>query len=163
MTYNWRVHLRNFLFANLTTKLVRNYYRLFWGVHVGENTRISLSAKLDKTNPNGLIIGKYTAITFGAAILTHDFVNMEHKQTKIGDYTFIGAHAVVMPGVTIGDHCIIAACSLVMRDVPSNTVVMGNPARTIEKDIMTGPWGIRLRDVAAGAPEDAATAELATV
>ncbi len=34
--------------------------------------------------------------------------------------------------------------SVVGRDVPSNSVVMGNPARVVEKDIVTGPWGIRL-------------------
>lgn len=50
----------------------------------------------------------------------------------------------MLPGVRVGDSVIVAGNSVVGRDVPSNTVVMGNPARVVEKDIVTGPWGIRL-------------------
>jgi len=49
-----------------------------------------------------------------------------------------------MPGITIGDNCIVAANSLVGRDVQPNCVVMGNPAKVVEQGIVTGEWGIRL-------------------
>ena len=136
-------------------------------MHIGPDCRISLSAKLDKANPDGIIIGRSTAITFGAAILSHDFVNNVHSQTRIGNYCFIGAHAVIMPGVTVGDHSIVAAGSIVMRDVQPHTVVMGNPARPIEQNIQTGRWGIRIRDPENVPPEvaisPAATPELKAV
>jgi acetyltransferase-like isoleucine patch superfamily enzyme len=48
-----------------------------------------------------------------------------------------------MPGVKIGDHCVVAAGTVVMRDVPSNSVIAGNPGRVLERDIQTGRFGIR--------------------
>jgi acetyltransferase-like isoleucine patch superfamily enzyme len=110
---------------------------------IGEGTSISLSAKLDKTNPRGVHIGRYTAISFGAAVLTHDWVNDRHLDVHIGDNCFIGAHAIVLPGVTIGDHCIVSAASVVVRDLPAGSFVAGNPARVLEKDVLTDKWGIR--------------------
>jgi acetyltransferase-like isoleucine patch superfamily enzyme len=83
-------------------------------------------------------------VTSGAAILTHDFVNRQHREVRIGRNCFIGYGAVVLPGVTIGDSVIVTANSVVGRDVPSNCVVMGNPARIVEQNIVTGAWGIRL-------------------
>ena len=50
----------------------------------------------------------------------------------------------MLPGVTIGDSVIVTANSVVGRDVASNCVVMGNPARVVENNIVTGAWGIRL-------------------
>lgn len=50
---------------------------------------------------------------------------------SIGDDVFIGTRAIVQKGVTIGDGSIVAAGSVVVRDVPPNTIVGGNPARPI--------------------------------
>lgn len=143
--YKMIVRLRTKLFSHVVTRLVRAYYNGVWGMDIGEGTRISMSAKLDKTNPTGIHIGAHSAITFGATVLTHDFVNQVHTDTYIGSHTFIGARAVIMPGIRIGDHCIVAPASLVMRNVPSGSVVMGNPARVIEQNIETGRLGQRLR------------------
>jgi acetyltransferase-like isoleucine patch superfamily enzyme len=110
---------------------------------IGEGTAISFSARLDKTNPRGLHIGKYTVVTFGAAILTHDHVNNRNRDVHIGDNCFIGAHSIILPGVTIGDHCIIAAASIVVRDVPAGSLVTGNPARIVESNVKTDHYGIR--------------------
>jgi acetyltransferase-like isoleucine patch superfamily enzyme len=121
----------------------RQYYVSVWKMTIGEGTSISLSAKLDKTNPRGVHIGRYTAISFGAAVLTHDWVNDRHLDVHIGDNCFIGAHAIVLPGVTIGDHCIVSAASVVVRDLPAGSFVAGNPARVLEKDVLTDKWGIR--------------------
>lgn len=49
----------------------------------------------------------------------------------IGNYVYIGANAVILPGVTIGDNSLIAAGSIVTKSVPSNVVVAGNPAKVI--------------------------------
>lgn len=140
----------------VVVKLRRAYFRKVWGMQIGEGTRISLSVRLDKTNPKGVQIGDYTALTFGVAVLTHDYVNRRHVPTRIGSYCFIGCNSVIMPGVTIGDHCIIGAGSVVMRDVPPNSVASGNPARVLERDIETIAYGVRL---SAAIPAEAAVAE----
>ncbi|PHR62033.1 MAG: hypothetical protein COA47_04895 [Robiginitomaculum sp.] len=119
-------------------------YSTIYGMDIGENVRISLGARLDKTFPKGIHIGDFTAVTSGAAILTHDFINRVHTDVHIGKNCFIGYGAIVLPGVRIGDSVIVTGNSVVGRDVPSNCIVMGNPARIVEKDIVTGPWGIRL-------------------
>jgi serine acetyltransferase len=51
------------------------------------------------------------------------------KPVRIGNNVWIGKRAMVFPGVTIGDGSVVAAGSIVMRDVPENTLVAGNPAR----------------------------------
>ena len=136
------VTVRNRL-HRLVVHAVRLYYTRVWGMTIGRGTRISLSAKLDKTHPRGIVIGEHTALTFGAVVLTHDFVNREHRTTRIGSYCFVGAGAVILPGVTVGDHCIIGVNTVVMRDVPSHSLVMGNPGRVIERGIETVEFGMR--------------------
>jgi acetoacetyl-CoA synthetase len=127
---------------------VTGIYRLilvhFWTMDIGEGTVISLSAKLDKTNPRGVHIGKYTSVTFGVAVLTHDFVNNRLSDVRIGDNCFIGACSIILPGVTIGNNCIVAPASVVARNVPPGSLVFGNPARIVESNLTTGHYGIRL-------------------
>lgn len=151
------VAFRRFLHRHLIVNGVRIYYNSVWKTRIGEGSRISLSVKIDKANPEGVVIGKNTAVTFGVAIVTHDFVNNFHTTTTIGSNCFIGANAIIMPGVMIGDQCIIGAGSVVLRDVPSHSVVMGNPGRVIERDIKLGPWGVRI-----AAPKVAAEMALET-
>ena len=50
---------------------------------------------------------------------------------EVGEYSFVGANSTIMPGVVIGDHCVIGAGSLVTKDVPSGTVYAGVPAKFI--------------------------------
>jgi len=124
---------------------IRSQYLIHvWHIELGQGTTISLSAKIDKTNPRGLHIGKYTAVTFGVALLTHDYVNNVNRDIRIGDNCFIGAHAIILPGVTIGDNCIVAAGSVVARDVPDGSLVAGNPARIVEHNVKTTRYGVRL-------------------
>src|SRR5438046_9352856 len=111
----------------------RQYLHRVWKMDIGEGTVISLSAKLDKTNPRGIHIGRYSVVTFGAAVLTHDYVNGCDRDVHIGDDCFIGAHSIILPGVTLGDNCIVAAASVVARNVPAGSLVAGNPARIAER------------------------------
>jgi len=60
--------------------------------------------------------------------------NVEYaKPVVIGDDCWVGGHAVILPGVTIGKGCTIGAESLVTRDIPDWSVAMGTPARVVRK------------------------------
>lgn len=143
-TIPWATRFRDAV-REATLNARRKYLNAMWGMDIGEGSVVSLSAKLDKTNPRGLHIGKYTVVTFGAAIITHDYVNAVNRDVRIGDNCFIGAHAIVLPGVTIGDNCIVAAASVVARDVPSGCMVAGNPARVVEQNLKTTRYGVRVQ------------------
>ena len=112
-----------------------------WGMDIGKNCIISHKARLDKSYPGGIHIGQDSAVTFGAAVLTHDYLNDVHLDTWIGERCLIGAHAIVFPGVRIGDGTIVAAGSVVMKDIPPGCLAAGNPARIFEKGIVVGPYG----------------------
>ncbi len=51
----------------------------------------------------------------------------------IGNNVWLGAHVTVLPGVTIGNNVVIGANSLVNKDIPSNTVAVGNPCKVIKE------------------------------
>ena len=56
-----------------------------------------------------------------------------NKEIHIGNNVWIGAGAVVMPGVTIGDNAVIGAGSVVTKDIPANVVAVGNPCRVMRE------------------------------
>ena len=62
--------------------------------------------------------------------------NIGAKPVKIGDNVFIGKSAMILKGVTVGENSVIAAASLVVKDIPANEVWGGNPAKFI-KNIST--------------------------
>ena len=74
-------------------------------------------------------------------IMDSDFHHIEsenHVMTKpvtIRDNVWIGNGATILKGVTIGEGSVIAAKSVVTRDVPPHTIVAGNPAKVIKEDI----------------------------
>lgn len=114
-----------------------------YGMHIHNTALISLKAHLDKTNPKGIYIGNKSVITTGVVILTHNYVmgNGTFVDTKIGDNVFIGVNSIIMPGITIGNNIIIGAGSVVTKNVDDFSIVAGNPARLIRKDINIGKFG----------------------
>ncbi len=129
-----------------SAELYRLYLNKMWGMDIGPDCMISLSARMDKTFPRGIHIGRSSAVNFGAVVLAHDYTRDMHVNTYIGERVQIGACSFIMPGITIGDEVIVAPGSVVMKDVPSNTIVAGNPARPLERGIRTGRWGKLIRD-----------------
>ena len=113
----------------------------FWKMNVHPSARISMSARLDKTFPRGVHIGEESYVAFDAAILTHDMTRGTRANTVVGRHCFIGARSVILPGVTVGDGSIVAAGAIVTRDVPPRSIVAGNPAQVIRRDIEVGPYG----------------------
>lgn len=55
------------------------------------------------------------------------------KPINIGNNVWLGGNVCVMPGVTVGDNCVIGAGSVVTKDIPPNTVAVGNPCRIIKQ------------------------------
>jgi acetyltransferase-like isoleucine patch superfamily enzyme len=109
---------------------------------IGNNSYITASSVVYCAN--SISIGSDCAIAWGTTILDTDFHSIiyeEGKQNsitmpiKIGNKVWIGCNCTILKGVTIGDNCVIAANSLVNRDVPPNSLVAGNPAKVIKTGI----------------------------
>lgn len=90
-----------------------------------------------------LTIGSNCAISWNTNILdgnAHELVVDEVARPRtqpvvLGDRVWIGAGAIILPGVIVGDDAVVAAGSVVTADVPSKTVVAGNPARVIREKV----------------------------
>lgn len=65
--------------------------------------------------------------------IEYTFTNIA-SPVKIGDRCWIGANSIILPGVTIGDNVVIGAGSIVTKDIPSNMIAAGNPARIIREN-----------------------------
>ena len=109
-------------------------------VVIGDYTRIGLH----NTVIGPVTIGSHVNIAQGVTVtaLNHNFdkpgirIDQQGITTRpivIGDDVWIGAGAVILPGVTIGSHCVVAAGAVVTTDVPDGTLVAGIPAKTVRK------------------------------
>lgn len=114
------------------------------GMRIGDGTVIyePRSVLLDETRPWMIEIGRNVQITHGVVMLTHGYdwsvlkgvygeVLGSAGKVTIGDNVFIGVNTVILKGVSVGSNVIIGAGSLVNRDIPTDCVAAGNPARVI--------------------------------
>lgn len=105
------------------------------GVKIGSHFYRNNNVVIDTEAP--VTIGDNVTLASGVFILTHDAsTNMYLGFTKkspvnIGNYVFIGARTLILPGVNIGNNVIIGAGSIVTKDIPDNSVAVGNPAKVI--------------------------------
>ena len=109
-------------------------------VTIGDHTRVGIHC----TVIGPVCIGNHVNLAQGITVtaLNHNFADSNRKideqgiSTKpvvIGDDVWIGANAVILPGVTIGRHVVVAAGAVVTKDVPDYSLVAGVPAKEIKK------------------------------
>ncbi|MDQ6808388.1 MAG: acyltransferase [Verrucomicrobiota bacterium] len=105
------------------------------GFTLGHDSTINQNCRLD--NRGGLAIGDHVSISAEVCILTADhdprsatFAGRD-KPVSIGDYAFIGTRALILPGTKIGRGAVVAAGSVVTKEVAPLSIVAGAPAREI--------------------------------
>lgn len=135
-----RAELMNDVFGQETKAWIEPPFYFCYGRHItlGQGTYINMNCNFID---DGLIeIGD--KVMFGPAVTIATVghpINPEMREymytdhVKIGNNCWIGANVTICPGVTIGDNTVIGAGSVVLRDVPENSVAAGNPCRVIRK------------------------------
>jgi acetyltransferase-like isoleucine patch superfamily enzyme len=110
-------------------------YRRVLGMKVGEHTAFALMVMVDVFFPERITVGRNSIIGYNTTILTHEYLIEEYRlgDVSIGDHVMIGANSTILPGVSIGDGAVVAAGTLVHKDVPAGAFVGGNPMRSIER------------------------------
>ena len=108
-------------------------------VIIGNHTRIGLHC----TVIGPVTIGSHVNLAQGITVtaLNHNFEDaglrideqgVSTKAVTIGDDVWIGTNAVILPGVNVGSHCVIAAGAVVTKDVPAHSLVAGVPAKVVK-------------------------------
>lgn len=87
----------------------------------------------------GITIGNDCAIADGVRIMDNSWHEIEssnkRKEIRIGNKVWLATNAMIFPGVTIGDGAIIAAGSVVTKDVPARSMVAGVPAKVVKENV----------------------------
>ena len=160
LTKVFLVMLRKIIFLldginnRIFTDIYYQYLKLLGVKFNGKPNYIASNAYIDGQGYKLITIGKDVVISREAMILTHDFsietalhaigLGTNNRTThlnlpiSIGDNSFIGARASLLPGTNIGKNCIIGACAVVKGTIPDNSVVIGNPCRILTSTIKMG-------------------------
>lgn len=117
--------------------------RANWGgKHVHFGKMVYANFNLTLVDDTHIYVGDYTLIGPNVTIATAGHpINPElrekayqfNRSVRIGRNCWIGAGAVIVPGVTIGDNTVIGAGSIVTKDIPANVVAVGNPCRVLRE------------------------------
>jgi maltose O-acetyltransferase len=114
--YGYNIHLGAGAFLNFNCVVLDVVE-----VHIGERTQIGPGVQILAADHPRDPATRATGLEFG-------------RPVRIGRNVWIGAGALVLPGVTIGDDALVGAGSVVTRDVPAGAIVVGNPARLRERE-----------------------------
>ncbi|MCD2424152.1 sugar O-acetyltransferase [Niabella pedocola] len=112
-----------------------------YGVHINIGDHVFFNFNCTILDTMQVTIGDHCMFGPGVQIYTplHPMKAAERntgleyaKEVVIGDSVWVGGNVTILPGVHIGDNCVIGAGSVVTRDVPANSFAAGNPARVIK-------------------------------
>ena len=139
-----RFFIYKLLFARLGAQSMidyQSYFRYPWKMRIGRGVWINRGCEFYgamMAQGGEITIGDHCAFGPHVRILTatHDYSRLDLPDTAgsvtIGDHVWVGAGATILPGVTIGSGAVVAAGSVVTRDVAPFTIVAGDPARFIK-------------------------------
>jgi len=122
-------------YYNYKADRLRLANRMKNGLRVGKNVYIQQDVEFDINYPFLIEIGDYCRISKDVRILAHDATNFRDlgvtrlAPVRILEGTFIGERVIILPGVTVGPRAMIAAGSVVNRDIGEDKMAAGNPAR----------------------------------
>ncbi len=136
--------LLNLSFAEVgeNTFIQPPYYANWGGAHVHLGSSVYANFNLTLVDDGHIYIGDKTMIGPNVTIATagHPILPSLRKKAlqynvdvHIGKNVWIGAGAVILPGITIGDNSVIGAGSIVTKDIPSNVVAVGNPCQVLRE------------------------------
>lgn len=119
-------------------------------IEVGSDVFINRNTFLD--SKGGIEIGDYSGLGENVIIFTHSHSESAHElrnygKVTIGNFVKVYSDSMLLPGVTIGDQAIVAAKSVVNKDVPPNTVVAGIPATPVRERKNEGLEGLELKHI----------------
>lgn len=139
---------RNQLLKQMFAEIGKNCYieppfhANFGGKHVHFGKNIYANFNLTMVDDGHIYVGDYTMFAPGVIVATaghpilpelRETVYQYNMPVHIGKNCWIGAGAIILPGVTIGDQVVVGAGSVVTKDLPSNVVAVGNPCRVIRE------------------------------
>jgi len=130
-----------------------------WDTKVGPNLRLIHGVGLVVNHET--IIGTNCTLRHSTTIGNKKLPDSSYTDSpKIGNYVDIGSNVVIIGSITVGDHAVIGAGSVVVKDVPEGAVVVGNPARIIRVNNTALP---SVADLEVHASELASGASVSTV
>lgn len=118
------------------------FHANFGGKHIHFGKNIYANFNLTMVDDGHIYVGDYTMFAPGVIVATaghpilpelRETVYQYNMPVHIGKNCWIGAGAIILPGVTIGDQVVVGAGSVVTKDLPSNVVAVGNPCRVIRE------------------------------
>jgi acetyltransferase-like isoleucine patch superfamily enzyme len=119
----------------------QTYFRYPWKISIGSGVSINRGCEFYGSMVAGqgeITVGDHCAFGPRVRVLSasHDYHRLDlpdkAASVTIGNYVWVGAGATILPGVTIGDGAVVAAGSIVTRDVAAYAIVAGNPARFLK-------------------------------
>lgn len=137
----------------------RSWLVITQGATIHRTASISLSAILVPGRRGAIVIGEGTRVAFKCLVIAQR-PSGDVSPIRIGRHCFIGGGVTILPGVTIGDESIVGAGCVVYDDVPARTIVVGNPARIVRRDIKVKKFG---RMIDAGLRQDKIRAAIAAL
>lgn len=140
----WKRYILRMFGAKISsTAVVYSSVKIYYPKNLVMMDDSCLAQDVDCYNVDVVTIGRHATVSQGAMLCTatHDISSASNKLVTrpivISDGVWIGARAFVGPGVTVGEGAVVGACGVVFKNVESYNVVVGNPAETIKKRVIT--------------------------